>query len=376
MRQPEVKSQIPVTERYFMKNGAGNGLIYARLNFDAVRLIFSGILLFALAPSAAFSQSAPSKAIDNGKLHAVVYVPDATNGFYQGTRFDHAGMLQQLTYAGHSFYDPWFDKFDPKVLDFAYQGESIVAGPATKVTGPVEEFITDSGGPLGFDEAPVGGTFVKIGVGVLRKPDDAKYDHDRVYELVEGAKWDVKATPTSVEFTQQVMDKTSGFGYVYRKTVRLVPGTSQMAIEHSLKNIGSKGIETRVYDHNFMVLDHQPTGPDFTIHFPFDIKITRPGDATLGAVNGGTISYLKQLGGQDRFGMGIGGFSDKAADYDITIKNSKVKAQVEITGDRPLESASLFSIRSVVAIEPYVRLSISQGQETTWKYVYTFGTIK
>jgi len=361
-----------------MKNRVGCNSIGALQNFDAARLVLGGVLTFvlAMAPQSVFSQSAPSKAIDNGKIHAVVYVPNATNGFYQGTRFDHAGMIRELTFAGHSFYDPWFDKFDPKVLDFAYQGADVVAGPATAVTGPVEEFINDSGGPLGFDEAPVGGTFVKIGVGVLRKPDDAKYDHDRVYELVEGAKWDVKATPTSVEFMQQVNDKASGFGYVYRKTIRLLPGTSKMAIEHSLKNIGSRNIETRVYDHNFMVLDHQPTGPDFTIHFPFNIKITKPGDTTLGDVKDGTISYLKQLTGQDRFGIGIGGFGDKAADYDITIANTKVNAKVRITGDRPLDSASLFSIRSVVAIEPYVRLSIPPDQETTWKYVYTYGTIK
>jgi hypothetical protein len=314
--------------------------------------------------------TAPQKVIDNGPIHAEIYLPNAVNGFYRGTRFDWSGVVGKLTYGGHTFYGPWFDDTDAKVGDWVYKDSKIVAGPCSAMTGPAEEFTV-----LGFDEAHAGGTFVKIGVGVLRKPDDAKYDHYRVYDIVEGAKWKVKTTKTSIEFEQQVMDKSSGIGYVYRKTIRLLPGAPQMAIEHTLQNIGTKDIQTRVYDHNFLVLDRRPTGPDFTIQVPFDIKPARPVDAALGSVEGGKISYAKELEGDTRFSVNMAGFSQNASDYDFTIANAKVNAQVRDVGDQPLSSESLFSVKSVVAVEPYINISIAKGAQMQWKYVYTYGTI-
>jgi hypothetical protein len=49
---------------------------------------------------------------------------------------------------------------------------------------------------------------------------------------------------------------------VYRKVVRLASGKPQMVIEHSLKNIGAKVIQSQVYNHNFLVLAKQAPGPD------------------------------------------------------------------------------------------------------------------
>ena len=70
---------------------------------------------------------------------------------------------------------------------------------------------------LGYDEAKAGGTFLKIGVGILRKPDDSPYSHYRLYEIVDGGKWSVKKSADAVEFTQELHDASSGYGYVYRK---------------------------------------------------------------------------------------------------------------------------------------------------------------
>ena len=136
------------------------------------------------------------------------------------------------------------------------------------MVGPGEEFNT-AGKLLGFDEAHPGGTFVKIGVGVLRKPDDSKFDHSKTYEIVDGGKWEVKKTRDSVEFTQELSDPATGYGYLYKKTVRLMPGKPEMVLEHSLKNTGTKPIDSTVYDHNFWTLDNLAPGPGLVIRFPF-----------------------------------------------------------------------------------------------------------
>jgi hypothetical protein len=311
--------------------------------------------------------------ISNGIIQATIHPPDPISGFYQGTRFDWSGVVGSLKYAGHNYYGPWFTKTDPTVVDYIYQGADIVAGPCSAVTGPAEEFSTNNEG-LGFSEAQPGGTSLKIGVGVLRKPDNAKYSMFRLYDIVDHGQWSVQVKPASVDFTQKVTDPSSGYGYLYQKTVRLVPGKPQMVIEHRLTNIGKHPIESSVYDHNFLVLDNQTIGPDFTVTLPFEIHPVKP-IKPLGAVQGKNISYLKQLQGQDQFGVAIEGFGKTADDYQIVIDNKRVGAGMKITGDQPLESEELWSIRSILAMEPFIHMSIAPGKDFTWKYTYDYYTI-
>src|SRR5262245_30517083 len=127
--------------------------------------------------------SSPMAEITNDLVRLRLHLPDAKTGFYRGTRFDWSGVIGSAEFAGHDFFPQWFQRTEAKVRDFIYDGADIVAGPCTAITGPAEELATD-GKALGFDEAKPGGTFIKIGVGVLRKPDDAKYEMFRLYELV------------------------------------------------------------------------------------------------------------------------------------------------------------------------------------------------
>ena len=119
-----------------------------------------------------------SATITNGQIQAKIYLPEAKHGFYRGTRFDWSGVVYSLRFDGHEYYGPWFTKTDPSVHDFVYGGSEIIAGPCSAITGPVDEFK-----PLGWDDAKPGGTFIKIGVGTLRKSDDAAYDNYRLYDI-------------------------------------------------------------------------------------------------------------------------------------------------------------------------------------------------
>ena len=147
------------------------------------------VSLLTALPALAYASSAPPQwEIANKLVRVKLYLPNAVSGSYRGTRFDWSGVIADLQYAGHSYYGPWFTQTDPKVPDFIYQGAEIVAGPCSAITGPVEEFTP----ALGFDEAKAGGTFLKLGVGILRKPDDAPYSAYRLYEIVDGGKWSTK----------------------------------------------------------------------------------------------------------------------------------------------------------------------------------------
>jgi hypothetical protein len=316
----------------------------------------------------------PEAEITNGIVKAKLYLPDEKTGFYRGTRFDWSGIVGSLEYAGHEFYPQWFQRTDPKVRDFIYDGSDIVAGSCTAITGPSEEFMATSG-PLGYHEAKAGGTFVKIGVGALRKPDDAGYDRFRVYDIVDGGTWSIRENFDQIEFKQELSDLASGYGYVYCKTVALAKGKPRMTLEHSLRNTGKNVICGSVYNHNFLYLDRRPPGPDFVITFPFAVQAMQPPDENLVAVRGNQITYLKTLTGDECAQVVVGGYSADPKDYDIRIENRKAGAGLRITGTRPLSHVYIWSIRAPLSVEPFIDVNIEPGAVFSWKIRYDFYTL-
>lgn len=75
------------------------------------------------APVSALLANAPSVTISNDSITAKVARIDAARGFYNGTRFDQAGVITGLTLNGREFYGPWFERTAPDVLDYTYVGD-------------------------------------------------------------------------------------------------------------------------------------------------------------------------------------------------------------------------------------------------------------
>jgi hypothetical protein len=46
-----------------------------------------------------------------------------------------------------------------------------------------------------------------------------------------------------------------------------------------------------------------------------------------------------------------------------------------ITADRPLAKMALWSIRSVIAVEPFIDISAEPGSQLTWQYHYEYYTL-
>jgi hypothetical protein len=183
---------------------------------------------------------------------------------------------------------------------------------------------------------------------------------------------EVRTTGDSIEFIHSLVDPTSGYVYHYEKTIRLVAGRPEMVMEHRLKNMGKGPLTTSVYNHNFLVLDGQRTGPNFNLKMPFEIEATRSLNSELAEVRGKQIVFKKALQDRDVLYTPLQGFGTTAADYQFTIENKKVRAGIRITGDRPLSKAALWSIRSVLSIEPFLTMSIGPGREFSWKYTYRY----
>lgn len=316
---------------------------------------FAGLM--ALTTLAA--QEFPQAEITNGVVTAKFYLPDAETGYYRGTRFDWSGQIYSLTAHGHEYFGKWFEKYDPKLHD--------------AIMGPVEEFGTRDSS-LGYAEAPPGGTFVRIGVGAVRKPDGQAFARFRTYDIVDPGTWKVERRKAQIRFLHRLKD-TNGYAYEYAKTVRLPAGRAAMVIEHALRNTGSKPIETWQYNHNFFVLDGRPTGPGVSVKFPFELKATRPFAGGLAEVRGSEIVYLKELEGKESAAANFEGSNARGA-YDIVVEHFPAGAGVRIQGDRPISKIVFWSIRTTVCPEAYIDLAVEPGKETRWSYTYTFYPLK
>jgi len=313
------------------------------------------------APVGALLATAPTISIVNGKITARVARIDAARGFYNGTRFDQAGVVTSLTLNGKEFYGPWFERTAPEVLDYTYVGDDIVAGPDSATSGPVEEFA-----PLDFQAKP--GLFVKIGVGVLYQPDTQAYDHYRHYRILDAGQRTTRITKTSVTFTQALSN--AGYGYAYEKSLALVPGKPQLLITHRLKNTGTRTINTTVYDHNFLRLVAGNGGVRVT--FPFALQAASPPAADLIRIQGNTLTYLRPMANKERISFLLTGFGKTAADYDFTIQDAIHGASVRVQGDQPITRLNVFSVDRVQSIEPYIAVDLTPGTEKQWSYTYSF----
>lgn len=311
----------------------------------------------------------PQAEISNGSLRAKIYLPDADKGFYRGRRFDWAGVIGSLEFKRHEYFAPFFEKFDPAVADVEI-GNPVVAGIASAASGPVEEFIGADESALGYAEAKAGEAFCKIGVGALRRIDNAPYSSYINYPIVNGGKRSVKSGADWIEFTQEV-DCGNGYGYKYTKSVRFARNEPAMTIEHRLVNSGTKRIETLVYDHNFLTMDRQPTGPEIKIAFPFAPKPTKPIEG-LAAVQGKRLIFPKELKGSDTFYSEFTGFGNNAVDYEIRVENKQTSTGVVIGSDRPMAKLGVWAVRTVVAPEPFIAIKVAPGQDFQWKYTYSF----
>src|SRR5882724_7338709 len=174
---------------------------FAVFAMGSAAILISGIMMASaqnrpassVTPASALD-SLPHKDISNGIISAKVYLP-GENGFYRGTRFDRAGVVAHATYKGQDYGQYWFSSYSPYVHDFAWQNGQVTVSPASGAAGPSEEFTA-----IGYDEAGMGGKFLKIGVGILKRDTDT-YDFVHIYPVVNEGKRGSSTTKTSVRMT-------------------------------------------------------------------------------------------------------------------------------------------------------------------------------
>ena len=299
-----------------------------------------------------FSQF-PSLEISNDEVRMKVYLPDAGKGLYRATRFDWSGVIGSVQFKGHEYFGYWKSTHDPLFHE--------------DLAGPVEGFIEPG---LGYAEADAGGPFVRIGVGVLEKADEPEYNWRKTYPIVDHGKWTIDHGQDWISF-QQELSCDNGYAYIYNKRIHLKE--DGFIIAHTLKNTGSKSIETDQFNHNFFMIDGEASGPAFTISFPYEVA-TEDDPKGMLDIRNREISFLRELVDDDAVFVALTGYGDTPEDHQITVLNQKSGAGVTFQADKPLYRMAFWACATTLSPENFIWLSVEPGAVESWNSEYTLFT--
>ena len=182
--------------------------------------------------------------------------------------------------------------------------------------------------------------------------------------------WDIENAPDWIDFRQDLVGER-GWAYRYRKMIRLVPGLPELIIEHRLENTGEKEIDINNYNHNFILVDGVPYGPDYRVEFPFatanPISIN-----DLAWFRTNTIEVERPLGENSLWIPLFEG--DGPVDYNAAVvRNMRTGATVGFKGDSPITRMVFWAVKRAVCPEPFIQLNLVPGQQREWSSRYRFG---
>ncbi len=321
---------------------------------------------------ARFRDEYPHAIFSSGALKAAIYLPDAKKGYYRGPRFEWAGMVAQVWMDGHTFFGELREPHDPKGQDH--------------VCGTASEFGLELP-PPGYEDAKPGATFLKIGVGWLRKPKkDEKYDFHTPYEVVTPLPWTVERLENGVRFCQQLKGGPS-WGYDYQKEVKLDGGAGTLTIRQSLKNTGSRPLNSDHYNHNFLAFDGRPIGRDYRLDFAFTPagQQYKPGQARY---TGQALEFLHDKLPEEYFWVDLSGFKpDEALHAEVVASHAPSGLEVGYKRSLPLrifkddekpalslpiEHLRVYAEKPALSPEIFMPVAIDPGEELVWTDLWLF----
>lgn len=291
----------------------------------------------------------PSTVISNNEVTMKIYLPDPEKGLYRATRFDWSGVIGSVQYKGHEYFGYWKETHDPLIHE--------------DLTGPIEGFI-DPG--LGYSEAEPGGMFIRIGVGILEREDEPEYNWTKTYKILDHGVWKIDQGKDWLSFTHEI-ESDIGYGYIYEKVIKLK--SNGFSIEHKLQNTGNKAIATDQFNHNFFMIDHEQSGPSFSVSFPYAISSNADLKGYL-EIKDNTLNFIKRIDNNSVY-LQLSGYTEEVEDHQVTVVNHKSGAGVSFTVDKPLSRMAFWACETTLCPENFIEISVEPGEEESWTSEYT-----
>lgn len=295
------------------------------------------------------ASTAPHVVLTNGDLRLTAYIPDLDCGFYRGTRFHRGLMLDDVTAHGRRYY-----------VRYGVAGSDPTFHDA--VAGPAEEFDLEE--PQTYAATPVGGAYLKIGVGVLRRTGKGPYRFARLHPVLDPGVWrTVVESPRELVVEHRAALPNRIYGYHLLHRVTLPRRGASLRIERTLTNTGRGTIRTLHYNHNFARIGEAPVGPDYSVETPFALVAPRL-LCEPGLVAGRRLTWARPL--DDAFHAVLGGNrTDDPRHHVFTIRHVGGGA-IRYATDAPIAEFRVYATPDVVCPEPFTRVVVAPGDSFSW----------
>jgi hypothetical protein len=306
-------------------------------------------------------ESWPHVVLQRGTTRLTVLLPDPHHGYYRGPRFDWSGMVALAEADGHTFFGSWREPpHRPRANDDA--------------AGTAEEFgmgpLTSNPSPLGYEDAPAGGEFLKIGVGRLVKAAEPVYSFGALYRIAAPAAWEVQSEADSIACIQEEKP-LRGHGFRYEKSVKILEKAAGFEIRRVLENTGTTRIVQTHYCHNFMRIDDAPVGRNYSVELPFTPRLEQTAGEFL-VLDGRLLRFAADPGPRDGFFALVAGFGGSAGHNSLVLRGEA--AGVRISGSLPVERLQFFGTGRTLCPEAFVRIALDPAEKLGWTTRYEFLT--
>ncbi|SFC24124.1 hypothetical protein SAMN04488102_10495 [Alkalibacterium subtropicum] len=281
--------------------------------------------------------------LENDRLKVEVAEPGTV---YKGARFDWTGFISQITLDGEVTY---------------CVPEQLEEGKGTGGLGFCNEFGIDR--PVGYEKIEPGDFFLKIGVGQLRKEQEADYDFFKDYEVIP-AEVKTEEAANSVEF--EITDATpSGYGYHLLKEVAIFD--NRLIISYKLTNTGDHPIHTNEYSHNFIGINDRFIDAAYRLTMPQMKTI----DVAVGSIDRNEDRLTWPVSPEADFYASIDWEPGNGA-YNWEVFNDNAQAGVRELSEFQPSKIALWGHRHVVCPEVFADISLDVDESLSWKRVYEF----
>ena len=262
-----------------------------------------------------------------------------------------------------------FSRFDwtGKITTLKYKGLFITGGE-TKEGDPENElgkgFYNEFGieSPLGFSETPIGGWFHKIGVGLLKK-EDSRYQPGKKYQI-KPATFKISQGLNRI-FICCTSEAINGYSYVLEKNILLLE--NGFRIDYKLQNTGIKKIVTDEYVHNFMAIDKDPIGRNYSLEFPFQLQpehfIETVNPEQKVQFGDSEITFTDTID-ETFFFSNLSGAQRVRAQWEL--KNRKNKLIIRETGNFKTNKVNLWGTKQVISPELFFTIDLATSTSVAW----------
>ena len=269
------------------------------------------------------------------------------------TRFDRSGFIEEVVLDGvHRFCAS-----EPRNLSHKSSGGR---GICNEYKASVDS------------EAPVGGYFMKPGVGLLLKETDEPYKFMNDYKS-KPFKIDVAQDGNALLFVTQPSECG---GYALRQEKRVAADGNRLDVTVTLENAGERFFSGEEYCHNFITVNCMSLGPDYTLTFPSgrDRGITKIEGELYAAGNG--FTFTGPLKAPRFFEMGAAEFAlEPGAAFEWIFGNSAEGAQVRVCERINLSRVAIWAADHMFSTESFHAIELAPGESDTWTRSWVFETI-